>query len=100
MNDESKAAAISGTLDWCNEQRAGRGLEALEALPPGKRGDALSCPCGKATGLSVGMYSAYDPAIDSPMQGLTTRVDLPSSVCDFVRMFDAGELPQFDEALA
>jgi hypothetical protein len=82
---------IAGTLAWCNEIRARKGLEPLDDLPKGARGDRSSCPCGSATGLRVSARS-YNHA-----PGGETFV-LPDAVCEFVSVFDSGELPQYDEA--
>jgi len=82
---------VAATLAWCNEMRAkyGRG-EPLERLPKGKRKEPESCPCGKSTGLSVGPLS-YG------LIGKGSRLNLPELVSEFVREFDGGRLPQYDE---
>jgi hypothetical protein len=85
---------VKKTLQWCNEERAKKGLDALDRLPLGKRGDGHSCPCGKATGLFVNSSYARDNGYP------TKRFAVPSAVGDFVGSFDSGELPQYDEAKA
>lgn len=81
-------AVVKATLEWCNELRAGKGMEPLDDLPKGVRKDHESCPCGKATGAYVAAYNwCWPDSLDWP---------LPSAVCEFVRRFDRGEYPQYD----
>lgn len=89
---------VAETLRWCNEQRKAQGKRPLRKLPKGKRKDPMSCPCGKATGLSVNNYDAY-PMLPSgrPSQSYKKRIVLPSAVKEFVREFDFGQLPQYEE---
>jgi hypothetical protein len=84
-------AAILGTLAWCNERRAEKGLPPLDDLPRGARRDLLSCPCGKATGLRVTSATYTDKTRRKPPKLL------PSVVSDFIMAFDCGLLPQYDE---
>lgn len=85
--ETSEPSFVAETLAWCNEMRAAKGEPPLDELPKGRRGDPRSCPCGRATGmLVVNSYSAY---LGQP---------LPSPVLKFVRAFDNGLLPQYDEA--
>src|SRR4051812_27551481 len=79
---------IKATLDWCNERRGEKELEPLDDLPKGKRGSPRSCPCGAATGLYVSPVHATD---------LNRTFTLPTNVEKFVRAFDAGMIPQYDE---
>jgi hypothetical protein len=80
---------VQTTLEWCNEMRERRGMEALSELPKGIRRDGSSCPCGRATGLHVRRDSAYDP---------NTRISIPIpyDVTLFTYDFDNGLLPQYE----
>lgn len=89
----SEPQFVAETLAWCNERRAEKDLEPLDALPKGKREDPQTCPCGRATGLWV----------DSEAYGIDQEswarnpIPLPGAVTDFVAAFDDCELPQYDE---
>lgn len=83
---------VALTLQWCNERRAERSMEPLDRLPKGRRCAPLSCPCGAATGLWVHYYDARDGA-DYSIKAATTS----PAVKAFIRAFDAGTLPQYDE---
>lgn len=89
---------IQGTLDWCNEQRAKKGLCPLASLPRGKRTDPISCPCGEATGRWVTSEYCYALADLGPVLGpdYDTKEPIPWAVSEFVRLFDNGWFPQFD----
>lgn len=82
---------VAEALAWCNEIRATKGWSPLDRLPKGKRDDMLSCPCGRATGVYVGLAN-WGPSLSD-----ATRFGLPPSVVVFVREFDDGRLPQYDE---
>jgi hypothetical protein len=87
---------VEATLEWCNEMRAKKGKKPLKELPLGRKGDPMSCPCGKTTGLAVGMnnYGANEQGvIDNQRCGIN---ELPDPVKQFVRCFDDGGLPQYD----
>ena len=84
-------AYVAATLQWCNERRKEKGKKPLTKLPGGVRGDPLSCPCGKATGLSVGAVLWGEPGYLKPQSN-----SLPETVSEFVVAFDNGELPQYD----
>lgn len=84
---------VAGTLRWCNDRRLDKGLNPLNDLPKGSRSDPLSCPCGKATGLWVGMNSWGD----DQKAARQTRHQLPPEVRQFVVYFDNGYIPQYDE---
>jgi hypothetical protein len=88
---EREPAFVAETLAWCNEIRAGKGMEPLACLPKGKRHDPSSCPCGKATGLLVFSFYARERA------GKRATRDTTRAVEDFVLAFDRRELPQYEE---
>lgn len=92
MSTEIDPACVAGTLNWCNKKRVERGMGELERLPRGTRGDPLSCPCGRATGLHVGAENWGDPA-KGPKRW---EGKLPLAVQQFVLLFDNGKLPQYD----
>lgn len=84
------------TLEWCNRQRKKKNLKPLKRLPKGIIAQPTSCPCGAATGLYVGRYTAWDVDPNNPLKHQDgTRIDIPASVIQFVRAFDAGNLPQY-----
>lgn len=84
---------IAGTLEWCNDHRAGKGLEPLDDLPKGLLMDPASCPCGLATGLYV------ETTTWGPTRETKSCNPLPKVVTAFVVRFDNKELPQYvDEA--
>jgi hypothetical protein len=87
---EIEPTYVAETLAWCNERRAERGKRPLKRLPKGIRGDAKSCPCGKATGLKVDFLFYLDDR-KGPPRGI-----LPDPVRAFVRQFDWGLLPQYE----
>lgn len=90
MAELAEPEFVAGTLAWCNEMRAKKDRPPLDRLPKGTRDDPWTCPCGRATGL----YVDRDRFGDDGDAG--TPHDLPGPVIDFVRAFDAGELPQYD----
>jgi hypothetical protein len=92
ISGESLDQVVEHTLAWCNTMRQEKGMEPLEKLPKGEMGNPSSCPCGTATGLRVRTRSYYDPA--NPLSQLET---LPVPVREFVRLFDQGYLPEYDE---
>jgi len=69
-------------------------MEPIAELPKGIQKDSESCPCGKATGLSVGRV-AYCEA--NPKWEAKT-FELPSVVGNFVDAFDNGDIPELIEA--
>jgi hypothetical protein len=83
---------VRATLAWCNERRAEKGLDPLKKLPKGRKTDPLSCPCGTATGLCVNSYNYSDPAKN---RGKLLLGSLPKEVQEFVKEFDAGNLPKY-----
>lgn len=89
--DKAKEQIKNAALDWCNIQRGARGMEQLTELPKGKKADSASCPCGKATGLSVGTYTYSDREND------ILGMYLPIEVTRFVRAFDNNEFPELVE---
>ena len=89
----NEPAFVAETLAWCNKMRDERGLEPLARLPKGDVGDPRSCPCGKATGLHVEWWAAYEPLSD--WQERPPICSLPDAVQQFVKAFDRGELPQY-----
>jgi hypothetical protein len=83
---------VAQTLAWCNRKRKAKNKPPLKKLPKGRRNDPMSCPCGKATGLSVGIYHyAY------PGEMFSDCFPLPKSVESFVLAFDGGYLPQYED---
>jgi hypothetical protein len=88
-NMKKEPACVARTLAWCNRQRKKQNKQPLKRLPKGKMSDPYSCPCGAATGLSVGLYTFHDPKI--PFQ----NKKLPKGVREFVCQFDNGVLPQY-----
>lgn len=80
---------VAATLAWCNRQRKIKDKKPLVKLPKGRRGDPKSCPCGKATGLSVGA-TTYGPP------GASESNLLPTQVQRFVIAFDRGLFPEYD----
>lgn len=89
----SEPAFVAATLKWCNELRKEQGKKPLDKLPTGKRKDPDSCPCGKAANLFVG--TAYYAHL--PKKKYNTMLVLPATVMDFVKHFDRGDLPQYEE---
>lgn len=79
---------IKATLAWCNKIRVSWGEEPLSELPKGFRYDADSCPCGRATGYTVGRFNAL---------GNGETIDVPKLVGEFVARFDAGGYPDLIE---
>lgn len=92
----SEPSFVAETLAWCNEMRATKGMEPLDVLPKGRRYDGASCPCGKATGLHVTTNALYENTEGIPL----LLGPIPKSVAVFVKSFDAGRLPQYDEKLS
>jgi hypothetical protein len=88
MTATAEPAFVAATLAWCNEIRAGKGMEPLERLPKGARKNPMSCPCGAATGLYVKSYRYGDDHLGA--------LPLPNAVIEFVAAFDLGVLPQYD----
>lgn len=84
----NEPAYVAATLAWCNARRKEQGKRALKRLPKGMRRNARSCPCGKASGLSVWVQFAYDSR--------QRAVPVPRAVGRFIRAFDAGRLPQYE----
>lgn len=78
----------SETLAWCNAQRDIRGDKPLTELPKGVIGDPSSCPCGKATGLEVGIYQYRSPEWEE-----NEKMALPTAVSNFVMCFDSRFYP-------
>lgn len=89
----SEPSCVAGTLAWCNARRKEKGQKPLDKLPKGKQGDPLSCPCGKATGLNVG--SRYYTEV--PFTKYSPLAPVNDDVYAFVRLFDRGKLPQYEE---
>jgi hypothetical protein len=88
----NKAEIKKATLDWCNEMREERGVgPPLDELPKGTVRNPKSCPCGKATGLEVGV-SVYGIHNHSAWW-----LPLPPAVQSFVALFDNGEYPELIE---
>jgi len=83
---------ISNTLRWCNKIRKKKDMEPIKELPKGTPGDGKTCPCGKVTGLTVGIYSAYDNQGDEVREIPTTE-----SVKLFTNKFDRYEFPDLIE---
>jgi hypothetical protein len=83
---------VKETLAWCNKQRVKQGKALLKRLPKGKQRDPLSCPCGEATGLKIGL-SRYVPANQVLLIG--AGKPLPAAVIRFVDLFDKGYFPEF-----
>jgi hypothetical protein len=91
-----KRDVIRRTLEWCNRQRAAKGMAPLLDIPRGRKNEGASCPCGAATGLFVGLSTYWD--YSGRLRGTPGQpLELPESVKAFVRLFDAGELPQYLE---
>jgi hypothetical protein len=90
-NDKVKEA----TLKWCNEHRNRKGMEPLTELPKGKQADEFSCPCGKATNMSVAI-SAYDVSEDGKSI-FGTQYPIPNKVNHFITRFDNGDIPELIE---
>jgi hypothetical protein len=95
-----------GTLNWCNERRAEKGLEPLDDLPKGKKYDGNTCPCGNACGYYVG-YEKYfvrtcedsgtmeDP--DEYPDRFSVVDSVPNCVKEFTRLFDNGGYPEYEQ---
>jgi hypothetical protein len=90
----SEPQYIAETLAWCNKQRREQGKKPLERLPKGHRNQSTSCPCGRATGLSVYADNAYATDRLGRDTGLPLRVS--RAVTRFVLAFDRGRLPQYE----
>lgn len=87
----SEPLYVAETLAWCNSKRVEQNLEPLTQLPLGKRSDGNSCPCGKASGWHVLTGWARRSEHDEWQM-------LPAGVKLFIKAFDDGELPQYEEA--
>ncbi len=83
-----------GCLSWCNMMRAEKNLEELAELPLGRQGDPRSCPCGKATGLSVGKTCWFPIDPEGRADHSNRARDLPTIVTEFVVAFDRGQIPE------
>jgi hypothetical protein len=94
--DMTEEQAIAGTLKWCNEIRASKGLEALVDLPKGHQKSPTSCPCGAATKAWVGSMTWRNIIGLSDPVTQTSYAYLPPAVQEFVALFDTGMLPQYD----
>lgn len=79
---------VAATLKWCNERRKEDGQKPLKKMPKGHKRDGTSCPCGKASGVYVGIFDWYRDTW--PVH------KLPKFVTEFVNDFDAGKLPQYE----
>lgn len=88
---------VASTLDWCNEHRRRKGLDPLDRMPLGSRHNPMSCPCGRAADLWVGMDSWSDVS-DGEVEWEAVAKYMPKFVREFVFAFDGGELPQYEEA--
>lgn len=87
---------VAGTLAWCNEIRAEKGMEPIGRLPIGQRNNGYDCPCGAATGVFVGRVG-WGREIDAESRQIVDEKPLPEPVTEFVNAFDRGELPQYDD---
>jgi hypothetical protein len=90
----NKSACIKATLKWCNERRWEKGLYPLNVLPLGKIADPQSCPCGEATGFFVGSVK-YGNSVYAINPETGSGKMLPYEVEEFVRLFDAGKIPEY-----
>lgn len=86
---------VKNTLAWCNRMRAIQSMDRLTRLPLGTPGDPHSCPCGKATNLSVYKDRAFGGDELEGGSGIWTKP--PPSVVDFIDAFDGRLLPQYEE---
>lgn len=86
---------VADTLQWCNERRVEKGLKPLNRMPLGARSNPMSCPCGRAADLWVGMDS-WSHVKDGEIDWQPLEDKLPAFVREFVFAFDAGELPQYE----
>jgi hypothetical protein len=93
--ESSEPKYVAETLAWCNRMRAERGKRPLKKLPKGKRVDPSSCPCGKATGLSVS-YSEIRSQWSPQSIGTSVGGSPPDAVIEFMHAFDMGRLPQYE----
>lgn len=104
---EQEPQYVAETLGWCNDRRVEKGMEPLDRLPKGQRGNGSSCPCGKATGVHVGALTwgaDYNDYVERNRSARLARtyggedrtLPLPEPVRSFVSAFDAGHLPQYD----
>ena len=96
ISEQKKQDIIKETLEWCNRKRQEMGLEPFEKLPKGRRYDAVSCPCGKATGLHVEGYGYFTLA---EWRNEANKIDklfhgIPETVKVFIGCFDRGLIPE------
>lgn len=92
MAEVKEPKYVEETLRWCNARRKEKGMEPLDRMPKGYKGNGSSCPCGSATGLFVSFtYWLNDLC--------SQEKNLPRCVQRFVIAFDNGKLPQYDAGL-
>lgn len=89
MTQDAEPRYVQRTLDWCNRQRAKKGMPPLDRLPRGEMSNSSSCPCGAATGLVVESYEHYEPGFAED------AIPNPGYLRRFIEMFDGGRLPQY-----
>ena len=83
---------IKETLDWVNRERVACSIgEPLDDLPKGECGHAGRCPIAMALLADMVLPTAiwFEP-------GDLAHWPLPAHVTQFIRAFDAGDLPQYD----
>lgn len=101
LTQQRKAELIEATLKWCNDVRATKGKKPLKKLPKGNKKDPQSCPCGKATGLTV--FTTFALANNSPNNDHhiidNHHIYLPPLVTQFTVQFDRGNIPELIEGL-
>lgn len=89
-------------LDWINAEREGLGLEPLAAIPKGQRGSAGSCPISnsfKKRGFEAFSTRADTLILDKKdWDGDGTQIVHPYYVREFIRLFDSGRCPEFEDA--
>jgi hypothetical protein len=81
-------------MSSCNERRKEQGKKPLKKIPKGKLYDPLSCPCGIASGLKVGV-GLWASDLDKILARNPHAKLTPECVRQFVHAFDTGKLPQY-----
>lgn len=85
---------LQETLEAINAIRAEHGQPLLVEMPTGVRCDSLNCPVARAVG-GVAHEGWLDTFITTDhAEGPVTT---PEPVRDFIREFDAGRLPEYEE---
>lgn len=87
---------VKETLEWVNRERAALGFGGpLDDLPKGITGECKHCPIARALGYDAEVSSVEVFYYGYPEGDIV--VELPECAVQFVRAFDDGDLPEYDE---